>query len=177
MFIPKHLKFIRLKDKGRTLIANRHIKRGEIVLPFKFDSIKKLSEASPEAIQVDEDKFFDSKYYYVSDYVNHSCNPNTKIDFDSMNFVALKDIKKGKEITYNYLTTEYDLTKQGCEFDCKCGSKNCLRNINGFKFLTKSQKMKLKPLLSPFLKKKLLPGDPSEFLFQKFSAAPSVQED
>jgi hypothetical protein len=66
-----------------------------------------------------------------------------------MNFVALRNIKKGEEITYNYLTTEYDLVRDNLDFDCKCGSKN--GRIKGFKFLTKSQKLKLKPLLSILL--------------------------
>ena len=154
MFIPNHLKFIITPNKGRTLIANKNIKRGEVVLKLK-GFITKLSEASNEAVQIDEDKFIDSKYYYVEDYINHSCGPNTKIDFDYMAFIALMDIKKGKEITYHYLTTEWDLIKQGCNFDCKCGSKECFGKIKGFKFVTKDQRNKLKPLLSPFLLNKL----------------------
>lgn len=155
MYIPKHLKFVRLRDKGRTIIANCKIKKGEVVLPFKFDSVKKNSEASPEAVQIDDDKFLDSEYYYVSDYVNHGCKPNTKIDFRSMNFIALQNIKKGEEINYNYLTTEYDLVESDCDFKCKCGSKKCFGRIKGFKFLNKAQKLELKPLLSPFLQKKI----------------------
>ena len=154
MRIPKHLKFIRTKDKGRTLLANRDIKKGEIILKLK-GIMKKCSEASVESVQIDDDKFIDSKYYYPEDYINHSCDPNTKIDFKTMNFVALRNIKKGEEITYNYLTTEYDLVRDNLDFDCKCGSKNCFGRIKGFRFLTKSQKLKLKPLLSPFLKKKI----------------------
>ena len=155
MHIPKHLKFVRLKDRGRTLIACSKIKKGDIVLPFKYDSVKKNSEASPEAVQIDEDKFLDSEYYYASDYINHSCSPNTKIDFNGMNFVAFRNIKKGEEIAYNYLTTEYDLAESGCDFKCKCGSKKCLGAIKGFKYLAKAQKLGLKPLLSPFLRKKI----------------------
>lgn len=154
MHIPKHLKFIRLKGKGRTLQSIRNIKKGKTVLKLK-GFIKKGSEASPEAVQVNNDKFIDSKYYYPEDYINHSCDPNTRIDFTGMNFIASRDIKKGEEITYNYLTTEYDLVKDGLNFNCRCGSKNCLKIIKGFKFLKKFQKLKLKFLLSPFLKKKL----------------------
>jgi len=154
MFIPKHLKSIKLKNKGRSLIANRYFKKGEIVLPLK-GIIRKCSESTPDAVQIDDDKFIDSDYRYVEDHINHSCDPSVKIDFNSMNFVALKDIKKGEEISYNYLTTEYDLVRDGLDFDCNCASKNCLKKIKGFKFLTKTQKLKLKPLLSPFLRKKL----------------------
>jgi SET domain-containing protein len=147
MRIPKHLKFIRLKDKGRSLFANKIIKKGEIVLRFGFDSISSYNKASNESVQIDKDKFLDSKYYYASDFINHGCYANTKIDFESMNFVSLRDIKKGEEITYNYLTTEYDLIRDNLDFDCKCGSKKCFGRIKGFKFLTDKQKEALKPLL------------------------------
>ena len=152
MYIPKHLKSIKIKGKGRSLFANRNFKKGETILKLK-GVIKKCSEATPDAVQIGEDEFIDSKYRYVEDHINHSCNPSLKIDFDSMNFVALRNIKRGEELTYNYLTTEYDLVRDNLDFDCKCGSKNCFGRIKGFKFLTKTQKLKLKPLLAPYLKK------------------------
>ena len=77
------------------------------------------------------------------------------MDLKEMNYTAIKDIKKGEEITYNYLTTEFDLVRDNLDFNCLCKSKNCLKHIKGFKFLTEKQKLKLKPLLSPFLRKKL----------------------
>jgi SET domain-containing protein len=155
MHIPKHLRFARLRGKGRALLANKNLRKGSLVIKFGFDSVKSCRNASPESVQIDENKFLDSKHYYASDYINHSCNPSTKIDFAEMYFVAIKDIKKGQEITYNYLTTEYDMAKDGLDFDCKCSSKKCFGRIKGFKFLNKAQKLELKPLLSPFLQKKL----------------------
>ena len=158
MRTPKHLKFTKIENKGKALLVNKNIKKNEIVLPLKFDLIKKRSEASGTSIQIGNDKFLDSKvkkHRYIADYINHSCNPNIKIDFKSLNFVALKAIKKGEEITWNYLTTEYDLIRDDLDFDCYCGSKNCLKKIRGFKFLNKFQMMKLKPFLSPFLRHKV----------------------
>ena len=154
MYIPKHLKFTHNK-KGRALVAAKKIKKGIVVLPLKGSVVRTCREATAEAVQIDEDKFIDSFHLYAEDFINHSCNPNLKIDFENMNFVALRNIKKGEELNYNYLTTEYDLVRDNLDFDCECGSKNCLGRIKGFKFLTKAQKLKLKPLLSPFLEKKL----------------------
>ena len=34
MHVPKHLKFVRLKSKGRTLLANKYIKKGDIILKY-----------------------------------------------------------------------------------------------------------------------------------------------
>lgn len=154
MRIPRHVKSVIIKGKGRSLTANKNFTMGEIILPLK-GIVRKGSESTPDAVQIDDDGFIDSDHRYVEDHINHSCNPSAKIDFGSMNFVALKDIGKGEEITYNYLTTEYDLVMDNLDFDCRCNSKNCLGKIMGFRFLTKNQKLKLKPLLSPFLKKKL----------------------
>jgi SET domain-containing protein len=154
MNIPKNLQFVELENKGRSILANRDIKKEEVILKLK-GILKSRSDASPESVQIDDDKFIDSKYYYVEDYINHSCDPNTYIDFNKFVFIALKNIHSGEEITYNYLTTEYDLAKESLDFDCKCKSEKCLGRVKGFKFLNKKQKLELKSILSPFLKKKL----------------------
>ena len=55
--------------------------------------------------------------------INHSCDPNAETE-DIQGHIwilALKDIKKGEEITYNY---GYNF-KDYQEHPCNCGSKNC----------------------------------------------------
>ncbi|MFO7711466.1 MAG: SET domain-containing protein-lysine N-methyltransferase [Candidatus Woesearchaeota archaeon] len=76
--------------------------------------------------------------------------PNGYIDFDDLAYRAKRPIRKGEELTFNYLTTEWDLAEK---FNCDCGSNNCYEEIKGFKYLTLNQKKELEP--SPFLKKKL----------------------
>jgi len=158
MYIPKRLKLVKLKDKGKALLANKDFKKDEVIMKLEGE-IKTYDEmpfeGSEYALQIDDDIFLDSEHWMMGDFINHGCNPNIKIDFENMNFAALKDIKKGEEITFNYLTTEYDMIRDKLDFDCKCNSRNCLKRIKGFKFLTKAQKLKLKPMLPPFLKKKL----------------------
>ena len=53
-------------------------------------------------------------------YVNHSCNANTFVKNNSD--IAIRDIKKGEEITSNYSDSE------PLDFECKCGSENCVSN-------------------------------------------------
>lgn len=56
--------------------------------------------------------------------INHSCDPNCETE-DNDNFIwieAMRDIKKGEEITYNY---GYDLENY-YDHICKCGSDNCV---------------------------------------------------
>ena len=154
MRIPDHLEFKRCKTNGRMLVAAKPIKKNVPVLRLK-GRIVDYKDASPEAVQLGKNTFLDSKHYYVEDYINHSCNPNTKIDFKTFQFVALRDIRKGEEITYNYLTTEYDMSRDGTDFRCHCGSRKCVKHVRGFKFLTDDHKIRLKRMLSPFLKSKL----------------------
>jgi uncharacterized protein len=62
-------------------------------------------------------------------YINHSCDPNAEPDIirGKIWIIALKDIEKGEEITYDY---GYDLDSWE-DHPCKCGSKNCLGYIVG----------------------------------------------
>lgn len=145
-----------IPNKGKGLISKKHLKKGVIVL--KFDdgiTIRPNSTASITAIQIDDDTFLDSKPKQIRDFLNHSCDPNVRIDFDKMGCVSIQEIKPGDEITFNYVTTEYDLAIKNEDFQCFCGSKNCIRIVKGFKHLKKEHQRKLKPLLSSFLLRKL----------------------
>lgn len=55
-------------------------------------------------------------------YVNHCCDPNTymRVFNCHVEFYALKNIKKGAELTCNY-----GLTHHEGKLPCRCGAKNC----------------------------------------------------
>jgi uncharacterized protein len=59
------------------------------------------------------------------DFFNHSCNPNAGIKGHLL-MVAMRDIKKKEEITYDYCMTDADYDYS---FKCSCNSKNCRGNI------------------------------------------------
>ena len=65
---------------------------------------------------------------YVSDnevlnWVNHSCNPTAILDINRLDpvLIAIRDIKRGEEITVDYNNTEV----QGMQIPCTCASENC----------------------------------------------------
>lgn len=62
-------------------------------------------------------------------YTNHSCDSNTK----AKNFcdVAIKDIKKGEEITVDYT----EALTPGTKMECNCKSKSCKKIIKRTKLL------------------------------------------
>jgi hypothetical protein len=64
----------------------------------------------------------------IEDYVNHSCDGNAWYEGDDL-LVAMRDIKKGEEIYYDYALTEnhpdFAFPK------CLCGKANCRGRITG----------------------------------------------
>ena len=56
--------------------------------------------------------------------INHSCNNNC--DYEGKGFKvwvsAIRDIKKGEELTCDY---GFGFDKDYKQFPCKCGAKNC----------------------------------------------------
>lgn len=83
-------------------------------------------------------------------FLNHSCRPNLALDPESRQFVALELIPAGEQLTFNYLTTEWEMAEA---FDCACGHENCFRVIAGFKNLDDSAKERLLEDVLPHIRK------------------------
>ena len=70
--------------------------------------------------------------------LDHNCqNPNCHIESGTNNFIAIRNIKKGEFLTFNYLTTEFSLNNS---FHCNCGEERCFKIIRGFKHLNNNEK-------------------------------------
>ncbi|EUC59539.1 galactose-proton symport protein, putative [Rhizoctonia solani AG-3 Rhs1AP] len=85
-------------------------------------------------------------------YANHSCSPNAIVDVSSIDssewhFRALKDISPGDNLTFFYPSTEWDMTQA---FDCACRETNCLKRIQGAKYLTRKQ-MEARGFVNPHI--------------------------
>ena len=116
------------------LFAKSDIKKGEKVIEYKG---RKLTHKQVE----ENDRFDNSKAIYLftlneryvldgdtktntAKYINHSCDPNCEVDIikGKIWIIAIKDIKKGDELSYDY-GFGYDADFR--QFPCKCGSNNC----------------------------------------------------
>mgnify|MGYP001550199966 FL=1 len=116
------------------LFAKSDIKKGEKVIEYKG---RKFTHKQVE----ENDRFDNSKAIYLftlneryvldgdtktntAKYINHSCDPNCEVDIinGKIWIIAIKDIKKGDELSYDY-GFGYDADFR--QFPCKCGSKNC----------------------------------------------------
>lgn len=108
---------------GKGVFANRDFKKGEIVL--RWDTSHRLTKEQAEKLRKAGDPniaFLNGVYLLVQEperYVNHSCEANTS----AKNFsdVAIRDIRKGEEITADYSQEG----APGMNMECHCGSRNC----------------------------------------------------
>lgn len=115
------------KIQGLGVFAARDFKKKEIVM--KWDTSICLSKKEAENVPKRYRKYlvYNKGRYIFSQsperYLNHSCSPNT-MEKDCSD-VALKQIKKGEE-----LTTDYSIdAPPHIKMRCNCGSIRCKKII------------------------------------------------
>ena len=120
------------------LYANQDIKKGTKIIEYKGKIITvKQSDNDPK---FDNEKAIylfniNKKYDLDGDFkfntarlINHSCDPNCEVSGEGLKIwvYAIKDIKKGDELSYDY---GFGFDKDFKQFPCKCGSKKCVGYI------------------------------------------------
>ncbi len=148
---------VEIKETGKYglgLFASEDIKKEEIVddfSPGNVYSAKKCSELPKEiadyAVQFEEHKWID--YQSNGCYINHSCEPNCGVK-GNFQIVAMRDIKKGEELTYDYEMTE----NSDWRMECKCGSKSCRKIIGAYDNMPPSVREKYKGYIAQWLVEK-----------------------
>ena len=83
-------------------------------------------------------------------FLNHSCNPNVGIR-GQVSFVAMRDIRRGEELTY-----DWTMENPGkWSFKCNCGEKNCRMTITGNDWKLPNLQKRYKGFFLAFVQKKL----------------------
>jgi hypothetical protein len=62
---------------------------------------------------------------HISNFMNHSCNPNMIYDLND-NIIARRDIIAGEELTIDYGNFIVNMDQ---EFTCSCGAEQCRKHI------------------------------------------------
>ena len=123
-----------IDNKGRGLYASRDIKEGTKIIDYigkiitnkeadesdKFDNKKKIY-----LFNLNKKFSLDGDFSYnIAGLINHSCDNNCDYNGKGLKIwiTAIKDIKKGEEITCDY---GFSFDEDYKQFPCKCGSKNC----------------------------------------------------
>jgi uncharacterized protein len=128
------IKIAESRTEGKGLVSDAFIPKGEIVWSLDADE-KKLTWQELQKLPLERQKLayqYMDRFIIVSDgseYMNHSCNPNTWFADDNT-LEAKRDIQQGDEVTYDYATAEVD-ERFRAEWPCKCGAKNCRKTITG----------------------------------------------
>jgi len=125
-----------VKRGGKGLFAKEEIKKGEIVFVksghiLNWEQTKKFTdELGDYYLQIHDDFYLSpttkDEVQDTAIFINHSCEPNVGPD-GQITFIALRDIKTGEELCYDYAMA----TAHPYELKCNCGNKNCREIITG----------------------------------------------
>lgn len=161
------------KKYGNGVFATEEIKKGEVIhvlSGYRMDSVEMAKRVNSKKEYID-DPFQIGKRTYIdlnefSRTFNHSCDPNGGIRKRSELF-ALRDIKKGEEITYDYSTT---IAPTRWSMKCKCGSKNCRKILGDVLSIPKKQRAKYKELgaLQRYMKPLLREAEAGNYTMPKY---------
>ena len=117
------------------LYANCDIKKGTRIIEYKGKIISsKTSDTSPK---FDNDKAIylfniNKRFDLDGDFkfntarlINHSCDPNCEVFGEGYKIwiYAMKNIKKGEELSYDY---GFGFDQDFKKYPCKCGSNKCI---------------------------------------------------
>lgn len=128
-----HFKLVKAKRglAGLGLFAGEDIKKGEIIIEYignilnKEEAEKRVT--SQYLFEVNRNKTIDgTPRWNTARYANHSCTPNAESDIKKgrVFVIAIKNIKNGEEIVYDY-------GEEFCEehikpYGCRCVAKKHL---------------------------------------------------
>lgn len=139
---------------GRGVFAARDFQKGElilqtigIVLPYQ----------TMYSIQFEWDRHLEVEP--PARYLNHSCDPNLGVGRcgkEGIDFIALRDIRKGEEVAFDYAMTEYKhypRANPADEFDlvCHCKADNCRGRLGYFAELSAELKRKYRGFIAEYL--------------------------
>lgn len=116
-----------IEKNMKALFSKVNFKQGSVVAQFTKAEV--FSAPSYLTVQSGIEEHISLEPGYLQ-FTNHSCDPSIFIDTEKLQFVALRDIGPGEEITFFYPSTEWDMDRS---FACSCGSKNCIGAIAGAK--------------------------------------------
>ena len=115
---------------GKGLFTAQDIKKGTRILQYigekiaKAESEKRLGQGNAYIFVFNDHWDIDGRVLRnKARYINHSCAPNCEIHTTSRTIwiVALRDIKAGEELTFNY---GYELDDEMAQ-PCTCGTEHC----------------------------------------------------
>ena len=118
---PFELRLVRLPDRCGLVMTKPAVK-GETVIDIS--NAIELGERDYRTIEVAGLHML----HPIGCFINHSCRPTTEFVHDQygMRFVAVADLVPGDQVTFDYATTESEISQP---FQCGCGEPDCRGKI------------------------------------------------
>jgi hypothetical protein len=139
-------------DRGIGLFVTRDYAAGETLIDITG---KPVSGRGEYTIQIGSDTHIypDAPLRYA----NHSCEPNAGIRRDAagtLRFHALRPIRRGDEMLWDYSMSERDLANAGGsgEFPCGCGAASCRGQVTGWRKLPAPVRQRYRDWAMPYLR-------------------------
>lgn len=119
---------------GTSIFATRNINKDEIIIKAVGPVVgEDVSDTLYSSYAIDVLVQIGLKKWILPNnetrFLNHSCEPNMGIK-PAGTFVAMRNIKAGEELTYDYSINEINDTNYSWEIDCLCGTKSCRERIS-----------------------------------------------
>ena len=142
---------------GRGLFARERVRAGETLVVWggevaTAEMLQWMSEEKHRlAVQIEENLYLVTGNEGPADWINHSCDPNTGL-IGQIVLVALRDIRAGEEICFDYATTDgssYD------EFECGCGSRRCRGHVTGDDWRLAELQTRYAGHFSPYIQRRI----------------------
>jgi SET domain-containing protein len=135
-------------DKQRGLFVTRPVRKAEVLITYDGPII---DHATRYSVQISDHLHIEGTPESNA-CLNHSCVPNTYVDWKGVFLQALRDIAAGEELTCNYMTTDWELHQK---FVCTCGTPTCYGEVKGFKYLSREQQRALEPFPPEFMRREV----------------------
>ena len=134
---------------GLAVHAARDIRRGEKILSGWGEL---TAERTRHSLQVATDThvIIDSEIQLI----NHSCEPNcgvlVRLDEQTLEIHALRDIEEGEELSTDYASFEYEIEYMTAR--CECGTPACRGQITGYRGLPPERRQALGRYIADYLR-------------------------
>ena len=136
------------KDRGSGVFSKNSYIVGEVVMKGVIEKIEYINHVGVS--QMGENEYFAP--IGLMALVNHSCDPNCGIKLNetgAQDYVAMKDIPSGEEITFDYAMQNYKIDH--FPVSCQCGSSDCRGSIGGWVDLPQDKRVKYESFVAPYL--------------------------
>lgn len=114
---------INCEEFGEGLIAQRDIKRGEVIGAFTGIPGADIKQ---HTLQISPTWHLHDPHFIG--FLLHDCDPNCVLDMHQNRIYCIKEIKAGEPLSMDYASTEDVLFKQ---FPCLCSAPNCRLWVTG----------------------------------------------